>query len=85
MFGITSIVLSAMQVELGVETLLASTQWRSFWFVCRWFAIITLVCMILLTLSLVSLLVGMTIDEWGFALRSRYGKSTLGKVRSDEA
>lgn len=84
-FGITSIVLSAMQVELGVETLLTITQWRSFWFVCRWFAIITLVCMILLTLSLVSLLVGMTIDEWGFALRSRYGKSTLRKVRSDEA
>lgn len=72
-FGILSIVLSAMQVELGVETL-TNDQWQPFWYACRWFVIIALACMAFLVLSLISLLVGMTVDEWVFALRRRYEK-----------
>ena len=53
-FGVLSIVLSAMQVELGSETLLSSYQWQSFWFACRWFAIITLACMAMLTVACIA-------------------------------
>ena len=35
-FGILSIILSAVQVELGVETL-TNAQWQSFWYASRWF------------------------------------------------
>lgn len=72
-FGILAIILSAMQVELGVETL-THAQWQPFWYACRWFVIIALACMAFLVLGLVSLLVGMIVDEWVFALRKRYEK-----------
>ena len=72
-FGILSIVLSAMQVKLGVETL-TNDQWQPFWYACRWFVIVALACMAVIVLSLISLLVGMTADEWVFALRRRYEK-----------
>lgn len=71
-FGIISLVLSAMQVELGVETLLTNTQWQAFWYTCRWFVIVTLVGMGLLALTLILLLMGMIVDEWVFALKKRY-------------
>ena len=83
-FGVLSIILSAMQVELGSETLLSSHQWRSFWFACRWFAVITLICMAILTVALVFLLVGMIVDEWTFALRMRYKNRRLRRVWSHE-
>lgn len=84
-FGIISIILSAMQVELGVETLLRTAQWRAFWHASRWFAIITLLGMTLVITLLFSLFVGLTVDEWVFALRQRYGKSSDAKARSSAA
>ncbi len=84
-FGILSIVLSAMQVELGVETLLTATQWQPFWHTCRYFAIVTLACIALLTLGLASTLLGMIIDEWIFALRERRKKRKSGRRQGDKA
>ena len=72
--GILSIVLSAMQVELGVENLLTNSQWQLFWHACRYFTIVILACIVLLTLGLVSTLIGMIVDEWVFALRERRKK-----------
>jgi len=74
-----------MQVELGVETLLTTMQWQSFWHACRWFVVVMLACMAFLALSLISLLVGMIVDEWIFALRERYEKRKSCKRQCDEA
>ena len=71
-FGILSIVLNAIQVELSVETLLINTRWQVFWYTCRWFVIVTLVCMGILVLALTLLFIGMIVDEWVFALKKRY-------------
>ena len=59
-----------MQVELGVETL-TNAQWQPFWYACRWFATVALASMMLVVLAVISLLVGMIVDEWVFALRRR--------------
>ena len=75
-FGIFSLILSAMQVELAVETLLTSSQWQKFLHACRWFVIVTLLCMAVIALVLPSLLIGMHIDELIFALKDRYGKKS---------
>ena len=74
-FGILSIILSAMQVELGVEAL-TNAQWQPLWNACRWFVVIALVCIVCLTLILVLLLIGMVVDEWIFALKTRYYKKS---------
>ena len=83
-FGIFSIILSAMQVELGVETL-TNAQWIPFWYTSRWFVIVALACMAFVVLGLVSLLVGMIVDEWVFALRKRYGKNGVRKRQQSKA
>lgn len=84
-FGILSLILSAMQVELGVETLLTTMQWQSFWHACRWFVVVMLACIAFLALGLISLLVGMIVDEWVFALRERYKKRKSCRRQCDEA
>ena len=83
-FGILSIILSAMQVELGVETL-TNARWQSFWYACRWFVIVALASMVLLVLALISLLVGMIVDEWVFALRKRYERGGFRRRQQSKA
>ena len=83
-FSILSIILSAMQVELGVETL-TNAQWQSFWYTCRWFVIVALASMVLLVLALMSLLVGMIVDEWVFALRKRYERGGFRRRQQSKA
>ena len=83
-FGILSIVLSAMQVELGVETL-TNSQWQPFWYACRWFVIVAIAFIMLLVLALISLLVGMIVDEWVFALRRRYEKGKSHRRQQSKA
>lgn len=83
-FGILSIILSAMQVELGVETLM-NAQWQPFRYACQWFAIVALACVAFLVLCLVLLLVGMIIDEWVFALRRRYEKGGFRRRQQSNA
>ena len=70
-FALWSVQLSAMQVELDVETL-SSEQWEHFQNLCRWFSILTIGGASLLGNALAMLLVGMIVDEWVFALRCLY-------------
>lgn len=84
-FSILSIVLSAMQVELGVESLLTTTQWQPFWHTCRYFAIATLAGLALLTLGFASTLLGMIVDEWVFALKERRKRRKSWRRRGDKA
>ncbi|KAL8988296.1 MAG: hypothetical protein Q9177_002612 [Variospora cf. flavescens] len=84
-FGVLSIILNALQVELGVEGLLTTMQWQLLWYTCRWFAMITLICMFFLTLGLVLLLAGMIVDEWIFALKERRSKRKSWRQRDSKA
>jgi hypothetical protein len=68
-FAILSIVLNAMQVELVVEQLHVA-QWTRMWTFSRWFSVICLVATLLLVVSLISLVVGMIVDEWIFAIKT---------------
>lgn len=83
--GVVSIILNALQVELAAETLLTAYQWQSLWFASRWISIITLISMALLTIALLSLLVGMLADEWVFALRTRYKKRRANRQGRNQA
>lgn len=83
-FDILSLILSAMQIELDVETLLIIMQWQSFWHVCWWFIVIMLTCIVFLALSLILLLVDMIVDEWVFALKEWYKKRKFCKWQCDE-
>jgi len=72
-FGILSLVLSAMQVELAAEQLLA-ILWNAFWRLSRWVSVLSIVAITAVALALGSLLVRMIIDEWLFALKARWRK-----------
>ena len=67
-FGILSVVLNMMQVELSVEQL-TTAKWRSFWSLCRWFSVIGIACIGCLALMLSLLLIGMIINEWVYAIK----------------
>ena len=73
-FGILSLILSAMQVELATEQLLAA-PWRAFWRLSRWVSVLSTVVIAAVALALGSLLIGMIIDEWTFALKDKWRKS----------
>lgn len=74
-FGVLSIILSALQVELAAESLLTARQWQSLWRVSRVVAIMIFILMVLLIVVLLSMLASMIVNEWIFALRTRYQKS----------
>lgn len=84
-FGVASIILSALQVELAAETLLTAHRWPSLWFASRWISVITIISMALLTIALSSLLIGMLADEWVFALRTRYKKRRKNRQGRNQA
>lgn len=72
-FSVLSLVLSAMQVEMSVEGL-TSGRWAAFWDVCRWFSMIAIVFIVLVSIGLGVLLLAMILDEWIFAIRVRRQK-----------
>lgn len=80
-FGILSVALSAMQVEIAVETLAVETlpvvEWKSFWGVCRWFSVICLSGVVLFGCMFFLLFGGMIVDEWIFAIRDLRRKRRL--------
>ncbi len=69
-FGILSVILSALQVEMGVEQV-AATPWVPFQKMSRWFGLLVVVSMVIMSLSLSLLLAWMIVDEWVFALSAR--------------
>jgi hypothetical protein len=84
-FGLISIVLRAMQVQLGVETLVSS-KWPWFWSACRWSAVTILIGMLVISLALVSMHVDMVVDEWAFAWKTRrLGRNEVDPSRNPEA
>lgn len=70
-FGVFSVVFSAMQVALTTEQV-SSRHWTSLWNACRWFSIVTLVFLGSLISGLMLLLTGKFFREWRYALSDRY-------------
>jgi hypothetical protein len=73
-FGIFSVLLSAMQVEIAVEQLLVMDHWISFWLVCRWFSIVCLLLVVGLSFYLASLFLFKFAREWIYAFGDRRKK-----------
>jgi len=70
LFGVLSIILSAMQVEMAVEQL-RGVQWHSFQIVCEWLSTISLVGSAVTLIVLLSLFCFKILDEWVYAIRDR--------------
>ena len=70
-FGFFSVVLSALQVEMAVESVLISNQWTGFWTFSRAFSIISLGLVGLPALALASLFMGKVLMELLYALTHR--------------
>ena len=82
-FGIWSVILSAMQVGLGVESL-APERWEPFWHLCRWFGVLTMSGLALLMLLLALLLGGMIVDEWVYAFKCLFRKKRQRRGQNDK-
>ena len=70
-FGFFSVVLSALQVEMAVESIWQSHQWRAFWVFSRVFSIISLALVSVPALGLLLLFVGKNVMELRYALTHR--------------
>ncbi|EEP75508.1 predicted protein [Uncinocarpus reesii 1704] len=84
-FGIFSVLLSAMQVALAVQAMgTSSRSWLTFAQVSRWFSVFTIICSAILALvPVVSLLVLLT-RETVFALTKLYEKRTALKAAGEK-
>ncbi|KAK4954659.1 hypothetical protein LTR10_008092 [Elasticomyces elasticus] len=75
-FAVFSMLLNAMQVTLAVESL-ETKEWHAFWDVARWFAVTTIMVVVLLTGSMFLLLTKKLTSEYLYAMRMcvrrRYG------------
>jgi len=58
LFGIVSVLLNAMQLEMSVEQVDTSRPWKGYWQVCRWFSVICV--------GLVAFLIGWLLVLWGY-------------------
>ncbi|KAK5677975.1 hypothetical protein LTS10_009859 [Elasticomyces elasticus] len=67
-FAVFSMLLNAMQVTLAAESL-RSRDWQVFWDVARWFAVTTIVVVVLLTGSMFLLLTKKLVSEYVYATR----------------
>jgi hypothetical protein len=72
-FGVLSIMLNAMQVEMVVEQL-GSSQWQAFRDASRGFSVYCLILVVLISILLIALFVYRVADEWIYALRDRRRK-----------
>lgn len=70
-FGMISLLLSALQVELSVEPLIAN-QWPRFWALSRWLSVVFAGFILLLVSILLLILVNKILTEWYFAFRDRH-------------
>jgi hypothetical protein len=73
-FGVFSILLNAMQLEMAVESLNQKKQWISFWLACRWFSVMCLIIAVVLSLWLALLFLFKFVSEWYYALGDRWKK-----------
>jgi hypothetical protein len=86
-FGISTVLLSALQVELQLEPLTQVSR-PSFWIACHWCAFLTLFLVLILTALLFSLFLYRFVSEWQHAIRDELGRrretSAAGKRKEDE-
>src|SRR5690242_791733 len=72
-FALVSTLLNSMQVGLAVEQLIGvGAQWVKFWYLCRWFSILSLAGTSLVTMCFATLWLWMFIDEWIYTIRRRF-------------
>ena len=76
-FGIFSVLLNAMQVEMAFEQLNTSDHWVSFLLLCRWYSIVCLIIVVALSSSLAFLFLFKFTREWIYALGDRHRKKPL--------
>ena len=76
-FGMSSILLSGMQVELAVSQL-TNSPWMVFARICRWFSILNIIGIAIIAMLLILLLIGMILDETVFAIKTRRKGAGLG-------
>ena len=74
-FGILSVILSAMQVELGVEQVNSVMPLSAFRHASRGFSIACIISLICLSLGLFLLFAWKVGKEWHYALRDRFRRS----------
>ena len=73
-FGIISLLLSGMQVELAVEQV-SEKPWVAFSRICRWSSIVGILGILAVAVILMAMLVGRIVDEWVFAIKARRRKN----------
>ena len=75
-FGVLSILLNSLQLEMAVEQVVSTVEnrWQGMWWFCRWISVILSVAVVALGLGLVLILAMMIANEWTFALKARCGK-----------
>lgn len=70
-FGVFSVLLSAMQVGMAVEQL-QPRGWTAFWSVCRWSSVVSLVLLAAVSFFLLVLIVIKSLDELIWAAKAQY-------------
>ena len=73
MFGVLSVLLSAMQVGMAVEAV-ESRQWTSFWTTCRWFSVACLAFVGFILTGLIAVFTIKSLDETIYTVRSQWLK-----------
>jgi hypothetical protein len=79
-FAVVSIILNAMQVELAVEQLVA-VHWVSFWPVCRWFTILSLLGAAFISAWFILLWSWIFMDEWIYTVKQKLKKRRENRGR----
>jgi hypothetical protein len=74
-FGVLTLVLSAMQVELAVQGSVTGGWWATFSQISRWFSMITIIFAVVAVTILFALLVFMFVHDHWFALRILHQKN----------
>lgn len=70
-FGLLSVLLSAMQVGMAVEQL-QSHDWMAFWSVCRWFSVTSLLVSAVVAFHLIISFMVKSVDEMMWAVRAQF-------------
>lgn len=83
-FGVLSVLLSAMQVGLAVEQL-QSQDWKAFWKVCRWFSVASLLVLASICSLLLAVFLAKSLDEFIWAVRAQYKARPRPKMEMDRA
>ena len=78
-FGVLSVLLSAMQVGMAVEQV-QTRDWTAFWSVCRWFSVSSLVVLAVVSLILLVVFVVKSLDELMWAARAQYRARPRSRV-----